>query len=161
METKRELYSPAELVRLQKQKRSWSAALWIFSGAALLGCVLLCLYTNTANAARMERGAVILSTLAGWIVISLGTDVVAARKREAAHVQHMLTGPRETAEGELILTEEVVSIRGSVRVRRGVLRMEGGERRLLIHVRRADRLTPGHARISTVHDYVVAEEVLP
>ena len=156
-----ELYSPADLARLKTQKRRWSAALWSFSGAALLCCVLFCLRTNTANAAQMERWTVIVSTLAGWIVITLGTDVVAARKREAAHVQHMLTGPREEQEGTLVLTEEFISIRGSVRVRRGVLQTEDGTRRLLIHAKRADRLKPGRVRISTVHDYVVAAEVLP
>lgn len=161
METKVELYSPADLARLKTKKRRWSVALWSFSGAALLCCVLLCVKTNTGNAARMERWAVIVSTLSGWIVMTLGLDVVAALKKEAAHVQHMLTGPRETAEGTLVLTDEVIPIRGSVRVRRGVLQTENGERRLLIHARRAGALTPGKVRISTVHDYVVAAEVLP
>lgn len=114
METITELYRPEDLERLERKlKRSIRAAL-LLAAAALALCVFFCLRANTANALRMERMAIAVSTAAGWVVIWLAHHRIAELRRERKHAEMLMTGERSALEGELELSEERMRIRGSI-----------------------------------------------
>ncbi len=162
MDTK-ELYRSEDLSRLTKKRKLWRVLLLALTALALGACVLLCCLVNTRNAARMERTVIIVSTLAGWVLITLRYELLVLVRREAEHTAHMLAGPRVTRTGILSLTGDTVRIPGSIRVRR--LTLEDGKEthRLSVNVTKLGELgtLPRQVTVSTVHDYVVALEETP
>ncbi|MBO6054814.1 MAG: hypothetical protein J6P31_04780 [Oscillospiraceae bacterium] len=160
MEKKRELYSPADTARLHRKIRCFGAALGLLVCAALVVCVLFCVRTTTLSAARMERNAVVTSTLAGWLLIAVYSEIITPARREAAHVEHVLTGPGEWTDCTLTVSPESFRIRRSIRVRSVLLHTADGSRSVLVHAPRAALLpadgTP--VRVCTVHGYITAWE---
>ena len=158
MDTLTELYSLEDLHRLRKRTRIWRIALSCFGAGVLLACVILCALTGTANAARMERATILVSTLGGWTVIGLWSGIAAAGRREAAHANNMLTGPRETVSGLVTVTNQRVCIRGSITIRKVLV--DTGEKTLRVNLNEARMKAfpaePKRLTLCTVHNYVVA-----
>lgn len=158
-----ELYRPEDLSRLTKQRKLWRVLLLTLTALALGVCVLLCARVNTRNAAKTERTVIAISILAGWVLITLRFELLVLARREAEHAAHMLAGPRERHCGVLGLTDDVVRIPGSVRVRRLTLQEGKDVRRLSVNVTKLKKLgaLPRQVTVWTVHDFVVALEESP
>ena len=157
-----ELFSDADLERLRRQigrRRTFHMAL---AAVALATCVGLIAMTNTRNAARMELTAIIVSTVAGWIVIYGSVFTVRARARELRHAVMLRGEEREEARGDVVVTDERIAIRRSITARRVEVRGEGETRKLLVCESRAKALAAAGAKtLYTVHGYVAAYEVTP
>lgn len=157
-----ELYSEADLARLRQQIRRRRAVDAAIAVAALAICVALIISTRTRNAARMELATIIVSTLAGWIVIYGSVFTVMARGRELRHATMLREEERQTVCGDVVVTDERIAIRKSITARRVEVRGEGETERLLVCEERAQALAAaGASRLYTVHGYVAAYEVSP
>ena len=155
-----ELYSDAELARLERRIKRWRIALWVLAAAALAACVGMTALTNTGNAAQMEIAVITVSTLGGWIVIYGGNFVVTAGQRELGHALMLREEERQRVEGTVTVTGERIVIRRSISARR-VEVVEGEKtRRLLVCESRAKKLAAaGAVTLYTAHGYVAAYEV--
>lgn len=157
-----ELYSEAELTRLGAQIKRGRALHCLIAAAALAACLIMIACTNTRNAERMELATILVSTLAGWVVIYGSVFAVTARRRELRHATMLHEGEREEARGTVTVTEERIVIRRSITARRVEVRGEGEVQRLLVCESRAGMLAAaGASAVYTVHGYVAAYEVSP
>lgn len=156
-----ELYTDGDLEKLKKRIRGWTGALCALGAAALAACVTLAALTNTLNAAKMELACVLVSTLAGWLIIYLAVFKVVAGRRELRHAEMLRSEERERLEGSVTVTRERFKIRKSVPVRRVELRSADGEpRRILVCESRAGALEGARPSVLyAVHGYAAAYEV--
>lgn len=155
-----ELYSDAEVSKLRRRLRRWSAALCVIAAAGLAACVILLALTRTANARQMEPAVIAVSTLAGWVAIYIGAFVVRVRRRELNHAAMLRGGERTRLCGTASVTEERVAIYRSITARRVELCSGGETHRLLVSETRAGELAAaGAMALYTVHGFVAAYEV--
>ena len=157
------LYSPEDILRLEKKKRIWTAVLAVIAGGALIACVTLCLITRTANAAQMERAVIVLSGAAGCLCLYLRRFAVAETGHEIAHAEMLLRDESAEYDGVLTVTKERLRIRNSIAIRLVSL-TEGGEvRRLKVIESRAKRLSAYEGRtvrLRVVNGYVAGVRAL-
>ena len=160
MNTVIELYTSAALARLRRRNRIWAFVLAALACAALIACVFLCARVGTLNAQSMLARIIAVSTLGGWLVITLWWNVLLPGRREAAHETHMLTGEREADAGELTVTKELQIIPKSAPLLRAVLRDGARVRRLSVSPEKAALLpdAPRRVRVWTVYGFIVAWE---
>lgn len=157
-----ELYSDADLTRLQRQIKRWRIVLWILAVTALAVCITLAALTGTKNAERMELATIAVSTLAGWFVIYGHIFIVSAAKRELSHAMMLRTEERQTVRGAVTVTNERIVIRNSITARRVEVLEDGQLRRLMVCESRAAALAKANAvTLHTAHSYVAAYEVTP
>ena len=155
-----ELYSDADLDRLRKQIRQRRAANSLIAAAALVACIAMIACADTRNAASMEIASIIVSTVAGWIVIYGSVFVVSVRRRELRHATMLHEEERQTVSGVVTVTDERVVIRRSITARRVEVRGEKETQRLLVCESRAAALAQAGAdTVYAVHGYVAAYEV--
>lgn len=155
-----ELYSDADLDRLTKQIRQRCAANSLIAAAALVACIAMIACADTRNAASMEVASIIVSTVAGWIVIYGSVFVVSVRRRELRHAAMLHEEERQTVSGVVMVTDERVVIRRSITARRVEVRGEKETQRLLVCESRAAALAQAGAdTVYAVHGYVAAYEV--
>lgn len=140
MKTKTELYRREDPGDLKKKYVAWLAVVWVIAAAALAACVLFCVFTDTANAGRMEGCAIAVFTAAGWVDIYLATFVVASLARERAHAERMLEGERKTIQGRTNLAPETIRIRKSISVRRVTVVTGEEKRQLYVDAARSDAM---------------------
>ena len=148
-----ELYGEADLQRLRRRVKGWIIALCSFSAAALAACIVLAALTNTANARRMELTAIIVSIIAGWIVVYCSCFIAAAGKRELEHAKMLTKEERTRIAGTPVVTDQRVAIRKSITARR--VEVEG--ERLLVCESRAKSLE-GAKAVYAAHGYIAAYE---
>lgn len=156
-----ELYTDGDMEKMKRRIKSWETALFLMGAAALAACVTLAALTDTLNAAKMELACVLVSTLAGWLIIYFAVFKVAAGRRELRHAEMLRTEERERLEGAVTVTRERFRIRKSVPVRRVEVRPADGEpRRILVCESRARALEEANpAVLYAVHGYAAACEV--
>ena len=155
-----ELYSDADLDRLTKQIRQRRAANSLIAAAALVACIAMIACADTRNAASMEVASIIVSTVAGWIVIYGSVFVVSVRRRELRHATMLHEEERQMVSGVVTVTDERVVIRRSITARRVEVRGEKEMQRLLVCESRAAALAQAGAdTVYAVHGYVAAYEV--
>ncbi|MGX8699640.1 MAG: hypothetical protein ACSW8F_06880 [bacterium] len=158
METKHELFSPAEYERLKKQKTLWTLAAALVALGALVFCVLCCLGADTLHAAEMEKRAILASGLSGCVVIYILTWQVTPLRRELTHTRLMLEGEREAVTGLAVVGPEKIYIPGGVVIRRVTVETGGTRRRLSINARKAKRLPAGRLTLYAVSGFIAAYE---
>lgn len=158
-----ELYSDEDLARLHRRARRRRMAHLLLGAAALAACLALIALTGTANAARMEIATILVSTVAGWIILYGEIFAVTPCRREERHARMLRGDEREALTGAVTVTKERVRIRQSITARRVEVRREDGTvERALVCETRADALAAlGTATLYTVHSYVAAYEVTP
>ena len=157
-----ELYSDEDRARLRAQIRRRRVTHAVIAVAALAACIAMIACTNTRNAGSMELAAILVSTVAGWIVIYGSVFVVWARRRELRHADMLHEGEREAVRGTVTVTDERIAIRRSITARRVEVRGDGEVQRLLVCESRADALAAADASaVYTVHGYAAAYEVSP
>ena len=136
----KQLYRPEDPGILKRKHDVAAAAVWTIAAVALIACVLFCVFTNTANAERMELLSVAVFAAAGWVVIYLSTFVVAALRHEREHTERMLAAEKTTLTARVRMEKGTVRIHRSISVRR-LSATEGGKtRRLYVDERRAREL---------------------
>ena len=154
-----ELYGEQELQRLRRRVKGWRAALCSLALAALAACVIMAALTRTANAARMELAVIIVSTVAGWLVIYFGIFAAAAGQHELSHAEMLGKEERTRIVGTPTVTEQRVVIRHSITARRVEVQGDGEVHRLLVCESRAKELAEaGAAVVYAAHGYVAAYE---
>lgn len=155
-----ELYSEADLAALERHIRRWSMAHILLAAAALAVILTLIALTGTANAARMELSVILVSTVAGWIVLYGQLLVVTPWRRELRHARMLRGDEREKVTGRVTVTDETVAITKSIVARRVEVDCGDTAERLLVCRTRADALAGvGEATLYVVHGYVAAYEV--
>ena len=150
MYTKTELYHPEDPENLKRRHDAWRTAVWLIAAAALVACVLFCVFTNTANADRMELWAVAVFAAAGWVVIYLSTFTVAALAHEGDHARRMLAAEKTVIRGRVKMERETVRIHKSIYVRRLTVTERDRTRHLYVDACRAtalERVLGGEERI--------------
>lgn len=156
-----ELYGDADLIRLRQKIQRWSAAHILLGTAALAACLGMIARTGTANAASMEMAVIIVSTVAGWIVLYGQLLIVTPCRRELRHARMLREEEREAVTGAVVVTDDQVAIRRSITARRVEVRGEEETSRVLVCETRAATLASlGTATLYTVHGYVAAYEVM-
>ena len=105
--------------------RRWAFLFGGLCAFTLLFFVILCLLTNTANAARMLRIALIGTVLLGWACIAVYVCLLSPSRAKLSHLEGLLSQDPGTCEGRFFLTADSFQIPRSVRVRR--VRLETGE----------------------------------
>lgn len=155
-----ELFSDEDLARLRRQIRRRWAAHGLLAIVALAACVVMIARTDTANAARMELATIIVSTLAGWIVIYGTLFVVVPRQRELRHAMMLRSEARQEVSGAVTVTGAQVAIRKSITARGVEVRGDTETQNLLVCQTRADALAAsGATKLYIAHGYVAAYEV--
>ena len=156
-----ELYTDADMARMDRRIKRWRRALWALAAGALAVCAGLAAAADTMNAQRMELAAIAVSTVAGWVVIYGGIFVLTPARRELAHAGMLRKEERQAVEGTVTVTDERFAIRKSVAVRRVEVRGEDETHRLLVCESRAKALAAaGTAVLYTCHGYVAAYKVI-
>ena len=155
-----ELYTDADLSRLGQKIARLCAAHCLLAAAALAACLIMIAHTGTLNAARMEAAVILVSILAGWIILYGQLLTVTPWRRERRHARMLREGEREAVTGAITVTDERIVIKGSITARRVEVRTEEETRRVLVCETRARALeAAGAAALYTVHNYVAAYEV--
>ena len=153
----RELYSDADIGRLQKRLTGWKVGLGVLAAVGLAICVTLAALTRTANASAMELSAVLTSTVFGWVVIYFAIFEVTPRRRELGHVMMLRSGERQRLEGTVTVTDERLIIRRSIAIRR--VQVQSGDQvqgALVIDTRAEALKNAGAAAVYIVNGYVAA-----
>ena len=142
MENMTPLYSPGDLLQLEKKIETTRRFCWALGIAALIACVVLCLLTDSGNAWRTELSCIALWTAAGWIVLYLRRYTLSETRAERQHARMLLhpDGQSETLRGHVTVTEERLRIIGSIRFTVVLLENEDGTRRLKVCSSRAGKL---------------------
>lgn len=157
-----ELYGDDDLARLRREIGRARAICGVLAVAGLAVCLTMIALTGTANAARMELAVIAVSTVVGWLVIYGALFAIGTRRRELRHATMLREGERQEARGAVTVTDERVTIRKSVTVRKVEVRGEQGTQTLRVCESRAEALTsPDIAAVYAVHGYVAAYEVSP
>lgn len=157
-----ELYTDGDLDRLRKKIMAWTAAAAVVGLGGLAACVAMAALTTTATAGKMELGAVLTSTLAGWFVLYVWIFVILPARRDLAHGQMLREEEPERVEGTVALTGERVPIRRSITARRVEVRRGEDVRRFLVSESRAEKFAGANlSAVYVVHGYVAALEAEP
>lgn len=154
---RKELYSPELLSALKKKNRISKAALSVFLCAAVLACIVMCSIQTTLTSRRYELITMAVSTVAGWVAIYWSLDVIGARRKLISHAETLLSGERESFEGECRVLPDRVRIPGSVEI----VKVRVGEKMLSLDnalVKNFD-CDGKKVRVESVHGYIVSWEV--
>ena len=157
-----ELYDDGDLARLRGQILRARVICGAMAVAGLIACLTMIALTGTGNAARMEAAVIAVSTVVGWLVIYGVLFAIGTRQRELRHATMLREGERQEVRGAVTVTDERVTIRKSVTVRKVEVRGAQGTQTLRVCESRAEVLTsPDIAAVYAVHGYVAAYEVAP
>lgn len=155
-----ELYGDDDLARLRQQIQRARVIYGAMAVAGLAACLTMIALTGTGNAARMELAVIAVSTVVGWLVIYGLLFVIGTRRKELRHASMLREGERQEARGAVTVTEERVTIRKSVTVRKVEVRGDQGTRQLRVCESRAEALMSADiVAVYAVHGYVAAYEV--
>ena len=158
-----ELFTDADIARLERSLRVYKAAAAILAGAGLAVCVLLCCLTETANAERMERTVMTVSALVGWAVITLKLFAADETGRTLGHARMLRQAERVRLAGGVTAPGDRMRIRKSIAFR--PLRSESDPRPdLKVIDCRAAALAGARDRIAAVwvaNGYIAAWEETP
>ena len=159
MMKRNDLFDSAETARLKRKYKTSVTAAALTGGLALLCCVLLCVFTRTGNARQMALTAIAVSTVGGWITLSLLMFPASDARHELRHAGMLSEGPEETLCGTLALEPGALRIKGSIRFRSGRVRSAEGDRRVKVCASRAALLPEGkELRLTLVNGYIAAWE---
>lgn len=124
--------------------------------------VVLCLLTNTANAARMLRAALVSTVLLGWAGIAVYVCLLSPARAKLSHLEGLLGQAPALQEGRFFLTADSFQIPKSVRIRK--VRLEcGGESNILNLDEAWVSRAPADGtivRVQTVRKFITGVEVL-
>ena len=157
-----ELYTAADLARMEKRNRAWAAVAVAVCCAGLAACVVLCCLTTTATARQMEYTVILASIGIGWVDITLWLSA-AAGKRELRHARMLCGEEAEVYTGRVTVTGRRLRIPAAGVFYHVELEDASGVRRLRVIEQRRRQLQKAgeHLALRTVRGYVAAYEVTP
>lgn len=157
MESERwELYDASEPEKLRNSRRIWIAAAVMIALLGLGVCIALCVLARPETGTAMMIAAIAVSTLTGWIDISISYFAVSELKHIEKHTEAMLKGERKTEEGPFTLTNERLRVKKGV----GMVRLDGPRGSVQVFDGKAKRLQGVTIRsVESVYGFVVACEV--
>ena len=157
-----ELYDPRQMARMGKRRRTAKILLWLLALLALGVCVVITAGVNSHNIYRRLLACICVSVGAAWIIIYFGIYTVRDRGRELAHALRLQGEPRGVVEGKVSVLKLKVRIRNSVTLRKLRVETAEGPVSLDVLIDKADQLKKAgpKLRLYTVHNYVVAYEVM-
>lgn len=156
-----ELYSPKQTQNRLTLARIGMVAAAFAGAAGLTVCILCCVFCTTANASSMGARAIVCSTAAGWLVMTLVSDLILPQLRARQHEKSVLEGERETVTGIIRVEPEVLSIPRSISIRKVVVECGREKRRLSVRADRAKTLAGfdgKRLRLQTVNSYIASFE---
>lgn len=155
------LYTPEEAQRWkQRTLHRLILAIAVFV-TAITVCIILCGQVNTANAQTLLLIIIALSALSGWASMLLFYFSYAPAKAQAIHMQGILAGEAECAEGILTLHKDSFRIPKSITVRKATLQTAEGPLSLSVSAALARQLPAGvPLRVETVRRFITAYEVI-
>ena len=130
MNERKDLYSAADIVRLEKRIIRVRSALLLSAAAVLAFCVLLCFRTNTANAERMEYTVIAVTVAAGWLLLYLRRFVLLETRWELGHAKMLHESEKEILRGTVTVSAEKLRILNSFPFRHVTVETEGKTRRV-------------------------------
>lgn len=155
-----ELYTDADMARMEQRVKRWRTALLALAAGALAVCVGLVAAAGTMNAQRMELATIAVSTVMGWVAIYGVVFKLTPVRRELAHARMLRREQRQAAQGRIVVTDERFTIRKSVPVQRVEVRDGEQTQRFLVCAGRAEALAAaGTGVLYTCHGYAAAYEV--
>ena len=112
------LYSEEYALEQRKAYKKWLfISLGVMIGA-LIVCVFLCFFVNTRRVNALFYAVALLSIAAGWAYILFLGPKKCIAKREYRHCENMLSKTDlESNDGILSVSDQVIRIPGSIRVR--------------------------------------------
>ena len=158
------LYHREEAQRLARSGRRARYAAWGLLAACFAVCALLCGRVRTGNAQRLLGLVIAVSTAGGWAAILLLRLRSRPCRIVAAHMEGLLNNPEEAfSTGEISLRPGVVSIPGSIDIRKAELHGSGEPTVLNVLAEKAGELPPDgtRVRLRTVRGYIMGWEAVP
>ena len=155
------LYSKDEKNRMKKRAMICLVTACAVLGGAFSACIVLCAQVRTANAERLLYWVIGLFTLAGWAFILLLSLGYWPYQAEYRHMEGILNGPEEMAEGRLTVSPATFRIPKSIVIRKAALTSGEETKTLNVDARLAKMLPKNgsYVRIKTVRKYITAAEV--
>ena len=154
-----ELYRRDEPMALQRRARAWIVVAALVGVAALAACAGLCALARPSNWRRLLLYTAAVSTLGGWIVITLSHFVIAELKHAQKHVEAVRDGAREPIDGRIVLTDERIRVKNGVAMRRARVEGSEGSRSVQVYEKKAAKLRGVRtARVYATHGFVTAYE---
>ena len=155
-----QLYTPEQVALLKEKYKKQKIFAIGFGVALLLALIVICVLTNTANAAFNESLAQVIVILGGIALIYYCLNILRATDSEMRHAAMLIEDERGTYEGTFEMEPNDVWIRGSIHIRHILFFTEDGKKRLNIIANKAKELEElsGRVRFETAHSYVAAYE---
>ena len=157
----KELYSKKDIETLKKRMGVWIGAACAVGGAALFACVFLCAVAARAHSNLLLPIMICISTVGGWIVITLYRFVIVEYRNALKHVRAMLEGGEtETVSGRFTLTKDRLFIKNGVAIVRVAVEGEDSASSVRIYDKKK-KLIPASfsGRAKTVYGFITAYEV--
>ncbi len=130
----KKLYDEKGLERLKKSKKILTAVTLVTAAVTLAVSITLAATARTANMGRHEFLTMIVFIAGGWLCMTLYYWGISERKKESAHMEHMLEKTPEILTGTAELTRDWVRIPNSITIRE--VRFDDGERIRRLHLNR-------------------------
>lgn len=138
---------------------------YIMLGVGILSlavCIFLCTQVTFFNQDRLLLPVIVLSVIAGWVVMLLYVFAYAPARARAEHMKGIMAGEEEVFSGVLQRTGESFSIPKSVTVKK--IRLQMGEESILLHAESAvARQLPAdgtRVQVSAVRKFITGYEVI-
>ncbi len=103
-------YSRQNAEKLLQRNRFHTVLAACFGGLTLAACIVCCCLTTTANLPQMERLAMVISIIGGWIVIFELTARILPNRRLALHTLRILEQEPEQLTGRIEVLNRRVRI---------------------------------------------------
>lgn len=155
------LYTPEEARRWKQRSSRRLYSILVLIALTLTACIILCRQVNTGNAQSLLVIVIALSTLAGWVGMLLFYFSYSPAKAQTVHIQGILSGEKDYAEGILTLHKESFRIPKSITVRKATLQTTDGPLSVSVSAALARQLPTGVSlRVETVRRFITAYEVI-
>lgn len=158
-----ELFCTDQDLQAQRKKaRRYAVLFGSLCFVTLAFFVVLCLCTDTANAARTLRAALVGSVLLGWACIAVFVCLLSPARAKLSHLEGLLDQSPALREGRFFLTSASFQIPKSVRVRQ--VRLENGDESAALNLDEAwVSRAPANGslvRVQTVRKFITGLEIL-
>ena len=108
----KDLYLRETAEKKRKTIKYWVIITVAIVVAAIVACVIISINVNTANAAKLQLTATLVSIVAGWAVIFFWFAIIDYNRKLAMHYNLVVDLERERVVGELVLGKKKTKIGG-------------------------------------------------
>lgn len=160
MMRKQELYSYEELASLKKRKAAAVAVAAAIALVTLALAIVCCIKADRHAPKEMLIRAIVISTVGGWIVISLVHFLIDELTYAIKHSRAMLEGEKEEVGGRFKLTDERWLVKRGVAITEVKAEPDDPSPRapvrLQIYDKKKKRFDEAAVRVETCHGFITA-----